>query len=257
MQLNGPDTESGNRSASLTAWDYAGAAPEVLVVLARTEMASAVPLHSLDAQEMGRYWSYLQAADRQRHLLAHGLKRLVLGAMLDCEPAALRFGIGAAGKPWLEPGTLQFNLSHSGNWVAMAVCRGFEVGIDVEQVRSIDIRALAGLVNHSEDCVLPEAPLEQRFYAAWSMKEAVAKCTGQGLGMPFTGMRLTTAGSGHYRCQHDEACWEVAYRQLPGAHLALAAARDFRLRLLQPRNWSELPVLLEQALGVPPRWHSA
>lgn len=224
------------------------AAPEVLVVLARTDMASAVPLHSLDAQEMGRYWSYLLPADRQRHLLAHGLKRLVLGAMLARDPAALRFGAGSAGKPRLEQGALQFNLSHSGEWVALAASGAFEVGIDVEQVRRIDTRSLAGLVQHPEDEVLPQASPEQRFYATWSMKEAVAKCTGQGLGMPFAGMRLTTVGAGRYRCQRADAGWELAYRQLPGAHLALAAAQDFRLRLLQPRAWSELPSLLEEAL---------
>ncbi len=96
------------------------------------------------------------------------------------------------GKPQLaDPGAaLRFNLSHSGDLALIAVAWGREVGVDVERV--VPRRNLVGLARRALapgeaeriEALPPDGRLDA-FYAAWTRREAVAKCHGVGLGAPL------------------------------------------------------------------------
>ena len=69
------------------------------------------------------------------------LLRGLLGTYLALPPDSLRFRYNHHGKPALDgqngPDGLCFNLSHSGDLLVVALGRGREIGVDVEQVRAV------------------------------------------------------------------------------------------------------------------------
>jgi 4'-phosphopantetheinyl transferase len=92
------------------------------------------------------------------------------------------------GKPLLADNRdeISFNLSHSGDLSLVAISRGREVGVDVEQVKpERDLVALAERALGPEDAVaVRTAAGEERtrvFYELWTRHEARVKCLGVGL----------------------------------------------------------------------------
>jgi 4'-phosphopantetheinyl transferase len=132
--------------------------------------------------------------DRRRHVVGRSLLRRLLGRCLGTAPDRLRFDYSALGKPSLAVGTAQtpvrFNVSHSGEWVLVALTIGRAVGIDVERVRAdMEVARIAEhFFSASERTAL--AALEagaqsEAFFACWTRKEAYIKATGDGLSLPL------------------------------------------------------------------------
>src|SRR5262249_41616868 len=122
--------------------------------------------------------------------------RMTLADCLCCQPAGLRFGYGSHGKPFLPDIDLRFNLSHSGGWAALAVARGHEVGIDIEQIRAD--RATDDLAQRffsprewAALRALPEAERCAAFFRCWTRKEAFIKLIGEGLSFPLDEFDVT------------------------------------------------------------------
>ncbi|WP_423017445.1 4'-phosphopantetheinyl transferase family protein [Undibacterium sp. Di27W] len=211
---------------------------EILVVLAKRQLAERMALQLLDEAEVTRYHAYVFEADKQRHLLAHGLKRQVLARLTGQAPESLQFRAGPAGKPYLPDQKVQFNISHSGDWVALAFSTTHVVGVDVEQARDLDYDDLLTQIAHPADALTifntNSKSSEQRFLASWSMKEAVAKCAGKGLSMHFPSLRLTADEHGRHVCISQEDSWHVRHQMLGSTHLAVASSSaNWHLRLLE------------------------
>ncbi|UHQ56779.1 4'-phosphopantetheinyl transferase family protein [Microbulbifer sp. YPW16] len=124
---------------------------------------------------------------RHRFLLSRVLLRRVLGQVTGRTPQSLRFIVMPSGKPILadEP-SLQFSLSHSGDWIALAVSEQGPVGIDIEQPRPRrNVMRIAHRYFHPDECALLEAPpaadTERQFYRLWTLKEAFFKARGTGI----------------------------------------------------------------------------
>jgi 4'-phosphopantetheinyl transferase len=148
----------------------------------------------LSPDERQRYDRFRFERDRKRYLVGRGLLRALLGCYLDMTPDQLRFDYTSFGKPHLALGSarqeLQFNLSHSGELLLIAVAAGRALGIDVEQVRAdIDAGAIAArYFSANEQAALAElAGTEQidAFFDCWTRKEAYIKAKGDGLSLPL------------------------------------------------------------------------
>jgi 4'-phosphopantetheinyl transferase len=146
----------------------------------------------LSAEERDRMGRFHFEQDRRRHFIGRGLLRTLLGRYLNLAPQDLRFEIGAAGKPHLAPGQgqLQFNLSHSGEYVLIAIAHGRAVGIDVEEVHDdFDVEEVAGnffSMNEQRDLeTLTGRSKIEAFYNCWTRKEAYLKAQGAGLSLPL------------------------------------------------------------------------
>jgi 4'-phosphopantetheinyl transferase len=99
--------------------------------------------------------------------------------------ASLEFARREQGKPYLLNSPLYFNLSHSGNFAALAVSAQGEIGIDIETIRARNFLAIAERYYHTDELkqllATPEAEREQLFFKLWTLKEAFFKATGGGI----------------------------------------------------------------------------
>lgn len=116
--------------------------------------------------------------------------RLLLGAYLGCPGKAVRIGRGKHGKPELcgdhVDRALRFNLSHSADWLAIAVNRDRPVGIDIEAERRLPRAAALAqrfLSSAEADWLggLDEPFRSQQFLHQWTAREALVKAMGCGL----------------------------------------------------------------------------
>jgi len=174
---------------------------------------SFVPL--LSADELGRAAGLRFARDRSRFVAARGLLRTLLGERHGVDAARIEFVYDERGKPRLPDRTgLRFNLSHSGPLLALALCEGREVGVDVEAIRheiaaeGIARRFLpAGIATEIGELSGPAR--SEAFFRAWVRQEAYAKACGAGLEL-----------IGQWP---DPARWRVVDLEAPPGHAAALA----------------------------------
>ncbi len=95
------------------------------------------------------------------------------------------------GRPYL-PGTIDFNISHSGNYAICAIGEGLRLGIDIEQVKSVDFSDFHDLMSEEQWMAIKNAtdPLKH-FFRYWSIKESIIKADGRGLNIPLNDIMIT------------------------------------------------------------------
>jgi 4'-phosphopantetheinyl transferase len=180
-------------SADVTVWCWSLDANEPEI-----ERLSAM----LGADEKGRAERLRLPDVRRRFVVAHAAMRSILGAEIGVSPSDVRFVAGPHGKPaFANPTDVRFNLSHSHDLAVLAVCRGAEIGVDVECVRHIDEaeRIAERFFAESEKQAVARAQGDARdrlFMRLWTCKEAYLKATGDGLSRPFDEVVVVIAANG-------------------------------------------------------------
>ncbi len=154
----------------------------------------------LSADELARAKRFHFDRDRNHYIVARGLLRRLLSHYLNLLPDQLRFTYTDYGKPDLvaaqNPADLRFNLSHSGEMVLYGVTYGRNIGIDIEQLRTLDdFEGIAtSFFSPHEKAVLRTVPDAQKalaFFNCWTRKEAYIKAQGQGLSLPLDSFDVT------------------------------------------------------------------
>lgn len=122
---------------------------------------------------------------RSRVSCSDTFKRQILSRYADVIPADWTFSRSEQGKPYLADTAraLDFNLSHSGDWLACAVTAGVAIGVDIEQCnRKRNVMRLARRFFRAEEvAALASSEPEQqrdRFYDLWTLKESAVKARG-------------------------------------------------------------------------------
>jgi 4'-phosphopantetheinyl transferase len=145
----------------------------------------------LTDEERLRADRFMREDVRRRFIVARAGLRTILGRYLAMPPEDVPIAIGSHGKPQFgnlaEANDLQFNLSHSGELALVAIARGCDVGVDVEQVRTIEHwQEIAARYFHPAEvaaiAAVPEAERNALFLRCWTQKEAILKALGIGLG---------------------------------------------------------------------------
>ncbi|WP_374950230.1 4'-phosphopantetheinyl transferase family protein [Mucilaginibacter sp.] len=149
------------------------------------------------AGEIVRGSKYYRESDRQRFAVSRGALRFILSRYLNIHPSEIEFSQTGEKKPYIanDDTGLQFNLSHSGDWVLLAIAKQ-HVGTDIEYLDP----------DFHFDDIIPEHFSEKEaisintsdkianFYKFWTRKEAFLKATGQGLGEH---LKVTSALDGY------------------------------------------------------------
>ncbi len=171
-------------------------------------------LNCLNGQERCRAQKKKIPSKKFEYILAQAALRCVLAQVLGIKHDEVSYQRGHKGKPALsalhERPDLHFNISHSSGMMLIAISAAGEVGVDLEGINtstSIDLvsrrafsqRECVDLQNQMEDVRRPY------FFQLWTCKEAVVKCSGDGIhsGMskfsiifPFAGSAKITAAQG-------------------------------------------------------------
>jgi len=88
-----------------------------------------------------------------------------------------------SGKPYIKDSTVHYNISHSGDFVVCAFSEQ-EVGIDIEQVKEIDLRIARRYFCESECNDLFSKDINEQqdyFFTLWALKESYMKWSGLGM----------------------------------------------------------------------------
>jgi len=146
----------------------------------------------LSTDEVSRAERFVFPRDRDHFIAARGKLRERLGKYLHCPPSAVEFEVGRYGKLSLldERDPLRFNVSHSHGLALYGFCRGREIGIDTEKIRSgfggegIAQRYFSA-AEQRELSQLPKELRDTAFFLCWTRKEAYIKAHGDGLQIPL------------------------------------------------------------------------
>lgn len=132
------------------------------------------------------------ALSRRNEFLASRwfLRRLLSSYDSSVAADEWKFETNEFGKPSIAGGSrLRFNISHSGDRIALAISESFDMGIDVERRRDLDPLQLADSFFAEREIsdlrVLSGASQLNRFFQYWTLKEAFIKAVGRGLSLPL------------------------------------------------------------------------
>lgn len=140
-------------------------------------------IHLLSESEQKRAIK-LANSTRSRFITSRVFLRRAIGHACGSAPYMGEFFIDKFGKPHLSSSCteLSFNLSHSGNQLAVAINRSGAVGVDIEVCkRTIPPNLLDYVFTPSEiDRILIQDNWQSAFLCGWTQKEAILKCMGCG-----------------------------------------------------------------------------
>jgi 4'-phosphopantetheinyl transferase len=192
----------------------------------------------LDREEQARAERFRSPLDRARYAIGRSTIRAVLACVLQEDAQRLVFGASRSGKPFLEfpLQAVQFNSSHSGDWVLHAITRTEPVGVDVEAVRQDFVRVedfeavLAPEELHALRAV-PEVGRARALAAVWARKEAYVKATGDGVGRGLRSIAIVDDPRGIPRLLRDASpcadkdAWTIRDVDVGPNHCASVVAR--------------------------------
>jgi len=101
------------------------------------------------------------------------------------------------GRPQIAE-TVDFNLSHSGDYVLCAISSGMRVGIDIEEIKPVDFSDFESLMDTEQWKSIKNAddPLRS-FFKFWAIKESIIKADGRGMSIPLNDIILNDQ-AGYY-----------------------------------------------------------
>lgn len=87
------------------------------------------------------------------------------------------------GKPYFPGNPFYFNVSHSGEYLALAISKE-PVGIDLQKIKAVKEGMYPKVVRPSEEALIG-AERERDFIRLWTLKESFVKAEGKGLRIPM------------------------------------------------------------------------
>jgi len=141
---------------------------------------------TLDDEELDRARRLRRPVDRRRFVAAHTGLREILGAYLWIAPETIMLARDPGGRPCVTGGSLRFSMARCDGLALYAITRTAAVGIDVERLRRVDDcnRVATHFFTPREAMrlrKLDEPARSVTFLTCWTRKEAVLKCTGDGI----------------------------------------------------------------------------
>lgn len=168
-------------------------------------------------------------------------KKLSLGVGLLLDRGLAEYGLREAevrvaqkenGKPYLpDYPEIHYNLSHSGN-MALAVFAGTEIGCDIEQIQSANLKLAKRFFSSKEYSYIAELEGESQNYAfcrLWTLKESFLKVTGMGMKLPLDSFefRLSAAEQSiTVQQNHDNRQYEFTEYDFGRYHAAVCVQME-------------------------------
>lgn len=126
---------------------------------------------------------------KEQHDAAWRLLEDVLSDCYDIRLSDKNILEGKRGKPYFEDNCVRFNITHTKGLAACIICGNSEVGIDAEMIRDAREKVIKKFMTDGEMGYfekLREPERSEYFFQIWTLKEALVKAYGTGIGENFS-----------------------------------------------------------------------
>jgi 4'-phosphopantetheinyl transferase len=146
-------------------------------------------LKILSEKEREKAMEFRSVKDRNLYIAGKYLTRKAIGLHFKIKPDSIIFKADKYGRPSLfypKIKNFDFNLSHSGNTVVLAIADS-EVGIDIEKIKPVELKIARNYFHKEEINFLysKKGKELENFYKIWTLKESFIKTIGKGLSFPL------------------------------------------------------------------------
>lgn len=133
---------------------------------------------------------------REEFLCSRGILRVILSKYISENPNEILIYYTPAGKPILSDTEIQFNISHSGDFIICGISLMNRIGLDIQEIYSISSldRIINNFFSPAEIHYLRTLPArdlyQEHFFAIWTAKEAYLKAVGDGIQGSFNQLSI-------------------------------------------------------------------
>lgn len=125
------------------------------------------------------------------------------------------------------PGLPDFNISHSGDYVICGFNPTSRIGVDVEEIRPVDLNDFKGVMTPGQMKKIHSAKDPMReFFRLWTLKESAIKANGKGLSIS-----LNKLETDYKTVSVEEETWYLEELKLDEKHCGFVASQEPRFSL--------------------------
>jgi len=209
--------------------------PGVRVYQIHLDHPAGLDTSTLNEAELARGRKMRGAGPQRRALAGRVALREILAIETSCSPAMLSITTQPGGKPVLAGKHLHFSLAHTGAFAAMAVSDQCPVGIDLECIqRQSDFEELATRFFHPGEAAWLKDDCRLSFFRLWTSKEAVLKCTGEGIAHRLAELRTRKLTPLNAHLEYSRAAWEVEFLNIIPDLIAAVTIQSRDVSVLLP-----------------------
>lgn len=173
--------------------------------------------------------SYRRWQDQQTCLIGKLLTRALLIRQGYSEDCLKRLEVNAYGKPFIDA-KVDFNVSHSGGLVVIALSDTHQVGVDVERNEPFDsnqppYEAIDTFLRPEERENLQRIPTSEAFYEFWTKKESLMKAKGMGLSVDLKDIYIDQ-DQAVYQSKGKTEAWHYYSLQVPPGYTATLCIQE-------------------------------
>jgi 4'-phosphopantetheinyl transferase len=205
---------------------------------------------TLSADELARAARFRLRRDRERFIRSRATLRSLLAAYGGQAPKDIRLESAPGGKPFApEIPSIHFSLSHCSTAAAYAVSFDTEVGIDIEEARTVwELERLVGSICTPNEQMLlrslPAADQEREVLRYWVCKEALLKAAGEGISFGLARAHVAMDGLSPFPELDDRpGPWCLRMVEVHRSLITAVAARsrDLKLHVRRVRDARPIP----------------
>lgn len=178
----------------------------------------------LTSDEMIRKNRFHFQKHRQLYLITRAMEKDLLSRYSGIAMAELVLKRNAYGKPMLQQNSrgssrLHYNISHTEGLIVLALCKGRQIGVDVESTqRKIGYQSIIqSYFSNAEVDDIEQQTTEQkknnRFYDYWTLKEAYIKGIGKGLSTALQNIQFKLSHDNKISCIDNNSTEHGAWQQ--------------------------------------------
>ncbi len=129
-------------------------------------------------------------------------------------------------RPYFD-NNIDFNISHSGEYIICGISFNHKIGIDIEEVRKIPIGDFENEFSLKEmEAILNSKKSLRSFYTLWTQKESFLKAIGTGLHIP-----LNKIGINNEKIEWNNKNWYLSELKLHGRYISHLCADFFHPKI--------------------------
>ncbi len=150
-----------------------------------------------------------------RHISGEILAKYVCTMLVGKSFSDIEIVYDAVGKAFYKNEDIYFNISHSGDYLILAVSDK-PVGVDIEKRKNFNFRIAERFFSASEYQWLnaqPKVEFESNFLKIWTAKEAYVKATGRGIAADFTDFSVCGHRFGEFKIADEQRILADYYQE--------------------------------------------